>query len=118
MDFKVDEDLPLEVAEILRGAGHDARTVVEQKLGGAKDEQLWKIVQSESRCLVTADKGVANAKLHPAGDHAGIILFRLPRENRAGSVRLARSLLLSGKLDTAAGAIVVVGPESMRIHRA
>lgn len=34
MRFKVDENLPIEVAEMLRQAGHDAATVLEQHLGG------------------------------------------------------------------------------------
>jgi predicted nuclease of predicted toxin-antitoxin system len=29
MKFKVDENLPREVADLLRGAGHDATTVIE-----------------------------------------------------------------------------------------
>jgi len=35
MQFKVDENLPIEVAELLNVAGHDALTVLDQKLGSA-----------------------------------------------------------------------------------
>ena len=34
MKFKIDENLPREVAALLRDAGHDAMTVVDQGLGG------------------------------------------------------------------------------------
>ena len=34
MRFKIDENLPVEAAELLRQAGHDAVTVLEQHLGG------------------------------------------------------------------------------------
>jgi len=34
---KVDEDLPVEVVDLLRNAGHDARTVVEEGLTGTPD---------------------------------------------------------------------------------
>jgi len=34
MKFKIDENLPLEVAVALREAGHDAMNVVDQGLGG------------------------------------------------------------------------------------
>jgi predicted nuclease of predicted toxin-antitoxin system len=115
--FKVDEDLPLDVAERLRTSGFDATTVSEQALSGTPDEALWPIVQREGRCLVTADKGFANAQVHPPGTHAGIILFRLPQESRAGYVRLTDILLASGILDTAKGAIVVVSPDTVRVHR-
>ena len=60
--FKVDEDLPGDVATLLREAGHDATTVVEQDLTGASDDALWRSVDQEKRCLITADKGFANVR--------------------------------------------------------
>jgi predicted nuclease of predicted toxin-antitoxin system len=40
MRFKIDENLPIEVAEALRQVGHDAATVLEQQHGGSADAQL------------------------------------------------------------------------------
>lgn len=57
MLIKVDEDLPVQVARMLRAEGYDAVTVLEQRMGGEKDPALWQIVQAEQRFLVTADKG-------------------------------------------------------------
>ena len=34
MKFKIDENLPVEAAELLRDAGHDAHTVGEESLTG------------------------------------------------------------------------------------
>lgn len=115
--FKVDEDLPAEVAELLRSAGHDAQTVIQQGLGGTADKQLWDVVQREHRCLITADKGFANAEMFPPKTHGGIVLLRLPREGRAGYVSLIELLLKSVDLLSAIGAIVVVTPAGIRIHR-
>jgi len=39
MRFKVDENLPEELAQLLRNAGWDATTVVEQQLGGSDTYQ-------------------------------------------------------------------------------
>lgn len=117
IQFKVDEDLPQGVADALREAGFDTRTVIEQSLGGASDEDLWPIVQRENRCLVTADKGFANALQRPPGTHAGIVLLRLPRESRRGYSDLARRLVQSGKAGEVSGAIAVVSPDAIRIHR-
>lgn len=36
MHFKIDENLPIEIAEILNNAGHDAKTVHNQQLQGTK----------------------------------------------------------------------------------
>ncbi len=115
--FKVDEDLPAEVAALLSAAGHAAQTVVQQRLGGASDEELWATVQREQHCLVTADKGIADARLHPPGTHAGIVLLRLPRESRAGYARLTQQLLEGVDPVSIAGAVVVAAPDGIRIHR-
>jgi predicted nuclease of predicted toxin-antitoxin system len=115
---KVDEDLPTEIASLFRAAGHDVRTVYDQGFSGFPDDELWPKVQQEQRVLVTADKGLASARLHPPGSHEGIILFRLPRESRRGYVRLAEFLLAGISLDDCVRAIVVVSPDAIRVLRA
>jgi predicted nuclease of predicted toxin-antitoxin system len=115
---KVDEDLPADIADLLRAAGLDATTVYTQGHAGLPDDELWPLVQQEQRMFLTADKGFANALVHPPGSHQGIVLFRLPRESRAGYIRLAEFLLAELKLDDIAGAIVVVAPDAIRVLRA
>lgn len=114
---KVDEDLPGDIASMCIAAGYDATTVYLQGHSGLPDDQLWPHVQREQRMLFTADKGFANARDYPPGSHAGVVLFRLPRESRAGYVRLAEFLLRHVKLDDIAGAIVVVAPDAIRVLR-
>ena len=114
---KLDEDLPGDIATLCLAAGHDAMTVYLQGHSGLPDEQLWLRVQQEQRILFTADKGFANAMKYPPGSHAGVVLFRLPRESRAGYIRLAEFVLAQLKLDDIVGAIVVVSPDAIRVLR-
>lgn len=114
---KVDEDLPQDIADLFRVAGYDAATVYEQGFTGLPDDQLWPKIQQEQRMLVTADKGFANALVYPPGSHRVIVLFRLPRESRAGYIRLAGFFLTALKLDDVKGAIVVVSPDVIRVLR-
>lgn len=114
---KLDEDLPSEIVEVLRAAGHDAASVHEQGLTGALDSTLWSSVQSEARCLLTADKGFGDLQRATPGAHAGVVLFRLPHESRAGYVRLATALLRHVDLSDVSGRVIVVSPETIRIHR-
>jgi len=51
--FKVDENLPVEVADLLGLAGHDATTVLAQNLGGSPDHDLVSVCQDEDRALIT-----------------------------------------------------------------
>jgi predicted nuclease of predicted toxin-antitoxin system len=115
---KVDEDLPIEVSRLVGAAGHDSKTACEQGYNGLPDDQLWSKIQEEQRMLFTADKGFANARSYPPGSHAGVVLFRLSRESRAGYIRLAEFLLNHLKLENVAGAIVVVSPDAIRVLRA
>ncbi len=47
MKFKINENLPAEAADILREAGHDALTMLNQRLLGSKDELLADICRRE-----------------------------------------------------------------------
>lgn len=55
MKFKVDENLPEEVCSLLREAGHDAMSVVEQQLAGTPDPRLHEVCIEEERIIVTLD---------------------------------------------------------------
>jgi len=117
MRFKVDEDLPKEVADLLRAGDHDAVTVRGEKLTGFSDDILWAHVQREQRCLVTADKGFGDIRAFPAGTHGGIVLFRHPRESRMGYARLTQKFVEGADWKSVVGSIVVVTPEAIRVHR-
>lgn len=79
MRVKVDEDLPRAAIQMLRDRGYEAVSVVEQQMGGWKDPPLWQAIQAEQQFLVTADKGVADIRVHPPGAHAGVLLEALAR---------------------------------------
>ena len=55
MKFKIDENLPVEAADILRGAGFVADTVRDQDLSGADDETIASTSRAQQRILVTLD---------------------------------------------------------------
>ena len=115
--IKVDEDLPVEVASLFVGLGHDAVTVAAQGWQGLADELLWPRVQSERRWLVTADKGFADLRRYSPGTHAGVLLLRPAEENRRAYVRFARSAAEQLDLDDLAGSLIVMTPRGIRIRR-
>ncbi|MEW6251816.1 MAG: DUF5615 family PIN-like protein [Planctomycetota bacterium] len=113
---KIDEDLPVGLAELVLRAGYDVATVRDQNMLGATDEELWAEVQRERRLLITADKALADARMHPVGTHSGVVLLRLPVESGGGYVRALEILLQRGPLDELTGAIAVVTPGLARIR--
>ena len=47
MNFKLDENLPGEIVLDLRAAGHEANTVVDERLTGVSDKQLTERVRDD-----------------------------------------------------------------------
>ncbi len=117
LDVKVDEDLPSRIAELLRDAGHQARTVRDQGLGGVKDSVLWQAVQAEGRFLVTADKGFGDIRTYPPGTHGGVLLLRPDAEGIVPLVDLVRRVLRGEVLDRLRGTVTVATPGGLRIRR-
>lgn len=51
MRFKLDENMPTEIAKFLRSQGHDAMTVFEERLDGQPDPVIAEVIRSEQRVL-------------------------------------------------------------------
>ena len=86
MKFKIDENLPSELADDLRNYGHEADSVVDEGLAGTPDNALMQIVKSESRVFLTLDKGIADLRAYRPNEYRGIVLFR-PQTQGRGAVR-------------------------------
>ena len=82
MKFKIDENMPIEVAESLRNAGYDSVTVTEQNLTGASDVNLAAICRKEKRILVTLDNDFADIRTYPPDKFPGILVMRLNRQDK------------------------------------
>ncbi len=74
MLFKVDENLPVEMAKLLSDLGHDAKTINDQRLQGVNDRVLLERCDREKRTLVTLDIDFSDIRTYPPQDHEGIIL--------------------------------------------
>jgi len=55
MNVKLDENLPAELADILRSMGHDADTVHSEGLAGSKDAAVAEAARAGGRVLFTLD---------------------------------------------------------------
>jgi predicted nuclease of predicted toxin-antitoxin system len=73
--FKIDENLPRELAHLLRDAGWDSMSIVEQQLGGGDDSRVAAVCSAEGRILVTFDRGFLNIKRYRFAGLPGIIVF-------------------------------------------
>jgi predicted nuclease of predicted toxin-antitoxin system len=116
MQFKVDENLPIEVAELLKEAGHDATTVVEQRLGGEADAEIASVCQREGRALVTLDTDFADIRAYPPTQYAGLVVLRLRRQDKPYVLDLLTRLTEMFSSEPLAGHLWIVEEGRIRIR--
>jgi hypothetical protein len=93
--FKLDENLPVELLDDLRAAGHEADGLRDEGLTGAPDDAVLDLVRRERRVLLTLDKGIADIRAYPPEAHVGIVLFRPPAAGRGATLLFVRRHLAS-----------------------
>jgi predicted nuclease of predicted toxin-antitoxin system len=93
MKFKLDENLPVEASILLREAGHDTLTVLDQKMGGKADEQVIQICAREQRALITLDLDFADIKSYPPSKYHGIFVLRIRRQSRSKVLEVISKLI-------------------------
>jgi predicted nuclease of predicted toxin-antitoxin system len=114
--FKVDENLPDEAAALLREAGHDAMSVVEQALSGTSDPLIAQVCRTESRALITLDRGFADIRSYPPADAPGIVVLRLARQDKAHVLSVLRRLLPVFVQEPLPGQLWIVEEDRIRIR--
>lgn len=93
MQFKIDENLPVEIAELLINAGHDAKTVNEQQLQGIRDPLLINICKTENRVLVSLDADFSDITTYPPQDFAGIIVLRVGSQAKYHIIKVFQHII-------------------------
>jgi uncharacterized protein DUF5615 len=68
MRAKLDENVPIEAAELLRAAGWNCETVYDEGLAGADDPEVGAACQAEARVLFTLDLDFADIRAYPPND--------------------------------------------------
>jgi predicted nuclease of predicted toxin-antitoxin system len=93
LNFKIDENLPIECSEELRQAGFSSETAQEENLSGTEDSLLIEFCKRESRILVTLDLDFADVRAYPPGTHPGIVVLRSASQDKQSLVSLTQRLI-------------------------
>jgi predicted nuclease of predicted toxin-antitoxin system len=114
--FKVDENLPVEVADYLRHAGYDARTVWEEGITGASDAVLAEVCQSEKRVLLTLDTDFSDIRAYPPEQFSGLVVLRLRRQDKPSVLKVIARLIPFFRVEPIVGRLWIVEEERFRIR--
>jgi predicted nuclease of predicted toxin-antitoxin system len=115
--FKLDENLPVDLARVLGELGHDVDTVPQEALTGRPDSVVWACAQEAERILITQDLDFADIRRFAPGTHNGILLVRLVNPSRRGLVDRVGSLFLNEPIEEWRGSFVVVTDRKVRVSR-
>jgi predicted nuclease of predicted toxin-antitoxin system len=114
MKLKLDENIPAELLDDLREAGHEADSVREEGIAGAPDPLVLHRATAEARTLLTLDKGIGDLRRYPPSQFAGIVLLRPPSTGRDATLRFARQHVPPLLTQSLAGRLVVVTERGLR----
>jgi predicted nuclease of predicted toxin-antitoxin system len=118
MLFKIDENLPVDAAGLLRQRGHDALTVGDQQMIGRPDVDVAQVCQVEKRALVTLDLDFADIRAFPPEDYAGIIVLRPAVQSIPTVLRLVDQVVVHCASESLVGYLWIVDESRVRIRGA
>lgn len=116
MRFKLDENIPLRVADLLTNEFHEVSTVKDEGLVGEPDEVVARAATDEDRMLITLDKDFGDLRSFPPGTHPGIIVMRLTDQSAPSVTRVLKSLLSEFDFDNLSRCITIVEENRVRIR--
>jgi predicted nuclease of predicted toxin-antitoxin system len=118
MRAKLDENLPVEAAELLRTAGWECDTVDEEGLAGADDPIVAARCQAEARVLFTLDLDFADIRAYPPSEYVGIVVLRPVEPSRRQALELVGRVLPVLSEEWTEHRLWIVEPGRVRIRGA
>ena len=116
--FKLNENLPRDAAALLRNAGYDAQTVLEERLGGVADPNLLDVCRAEGRILITFDLDFSDLRLYPPESHGGIWVLRPKSQSIVSTLTLSTRALRVPKAESTHARLWIIEPGQVRIREA
>lgn len=116
MRFKVDQNLPAALAELLRRAGHEADTVNDEQLAGASDLTVSATCRRENRTLITLDRDFSDIRQYPPAEHPGILVLRPTTQDKETVLRLMARTIPMVEREPLTGRLWIVEEGRLRIR--
>ena len=116
MRAKLDENMPVDAAPLLAGAGWSVATVHDEGLVGARDHLIITACQAEGRVLFSLDLDFADIRYYPPEKHEGIVVLRPVEPDRDSILALLTAALPLLVAEPVRQRLWIVEPERIRIR--
>ncbi len=116
MIFKLDENLPVELADLLKSENWEACTVYEEHLSGKPDSTIADICKKEKKVLVSLDLDFSDIRTYPPKEYNGIIVLRLIKSDKLYVLEVFKNLLKLLIKEEIVGKLWVVEETRIRIR--
>jgi predicted nuclease of predicted toxin-antitoxin system len=115
----VDENLPSQVAPLIRDLGHDAVDIREIGMRGASDTEIAAYARAHKLCMIRADRDFANIRNYSPREYSGIVVFDIPpRATTPTILRLIHDFLSQSDLiDDLTGRLAIVAFGRVRFRQ-
>jgi len=115
----IDQNIPVEVAVWLRLRRPHWRIdhVSEVALWGSSDLAIFAWAQERAAVVFTFDEDFADARMFPAGTHAGVVRFRVWPTTVERTIEAMTRLLGAVAETDLAGSLTIVDKRTIRIRR-
>jgi predicted nuclease of predicted toxin-antitoxin system len=118
MRFLIDNNLSPLLAERLKAAGHDAVHVRDIGLQASPDSAVLERARAEDRVLISADTDFSSLLARSRAPSPSVLLIRrLTGRRAADQFEIIQANLPPVADDLAAGAVVVLGDDRIRVRR-
>ncbi len=116
MLFKIDENLPSQSVLLLRNAGHDALSVLDQQMGGHPDSDIAEICRAEFRILLTLDTDFANIIAYPPSAYSGLVILRLADQSKESVLSAVRKFIAALEKESPNKKLWIVENDRIRVR--
>jgi predicted nuclease of predicted toxin-antitoxin system len=114
MRFLVDENLPVDVAQLLQHEGHAVLYLAQSGYRGSTDAEAWSLAAREERIVITRDLDFPMPDLPRP---PGLVLLRVPDAfTRMQIARVMSEFIASAAFQQVVGTITVVSPGRVRVR--
>lgn len=114
--IKLDENIPVDAADIVRAAGHDCHTIYDEALAGASDSTVAAACAQENRVLITLDLDFSDVRAYPPGTHPGIVVLRPRAPDRDSTLALLERVLSLLITEAVHGCLWIAETDRVRIR--